>query len=178
VSHSYARLYYHLVWATVQRQPLLMPEIEEDVHRFIRGKCGEMRAMVLAVNGTVDHVHLLVQLPTSLAVDVLMQRVKGASSRFVTQRFGMEQFRWQGGYGAFTLHSALVPRVQSYIDGQKEHHQSGTLIPSLEWCAEEDRPFSEKQDGDNGSPRSGLSVSSPKFTRGPFTREHQDGPRL
>ncbi len=35
---SYWRLYYHLVWATKQRLPLIQPELETKLYGYIIGK--------------------------------------------------------------------------------------------------------------------------------------------
>ena len=88
----------------------------------------------MAIGGTLDHVHLLVRFPTTLSVAKLAKEVKGVSSHLVTHvlRPG-EFFKWQGGYGAFTLRKKDVPVVQRYIQKQKEHHQMGTEIAWMEF---------------------------------------------
>ena len=41
-------------------------------------------------------------------------------------------FRWQGGYGAFTVSKKFVPRVRDYVLNQEQHHRDGTLVPAAE----------------------------------------------
>ena len=40
-------------------------------------------------------------------------------------------FKWQGGYGAFTVSRNGISRVKSYIESQAIHHRQETLIS--EW---------------------------------------------
>jgi REP element-mobilizing transposase RayT len=76
---------------------------------------------------TTDHVHLLVRLHPSIAVARLMAEVKGFSSHAVTSRF-----RWQRGYGAFSVSFDDLPAVESYIRNQKRHHELQAIEPELE----------------------------------------------
>jgi len=41
-------------------------------------------------------------------------------------------FRWQAGYGAFTISTADVPAVERYVLDQKQQHASRALEPTLE----------------------------------------------
>jgi REP element-mobilizing transposase RayT len=79
-----------------------------------------------------DHVHLLVELSTGVEVRKLMKEVKGASSFLVSHELTPEVFfRWQTGYGAFTVSHKDVPAIKAYINNQKVHHAQRTLI--WEW---------------------------------------------
>ena len=124
----YTQLYLHLVWATWDRLPLLLPAVEQRVYLAIAAKCQELRCLPLALGGVEDHVHLLVRFPATLNVSTLVQGVKGASSHLVTHEITPGSFfKWQGAYGAFTCRKDEVPAVQEYIARQKEHHQSGKV---------------------------------------------------
>ena len=45
-------------------------------------------------------------------------------SRYVPET---ENFRWQDGYGAFTVSKSNIPDVTGYIQGQREHHRIKTF---------------------------------------------------
>jgi REP element-mobilizing transposase RayT len=88
---------------------------------------------VIAIGGIEDHVHVLLRFPTTVSIALLVQRLKGASSHFVTHvAKAPNAFKWQGGYGAFTLTKRAVPLVRSYVLNQAEHHRQGTLYRELE----------------------------------------------
>ena len=73
-------LYFHIVWATNRRQPLLTPEKEEAVYRCAVTLVDEMGYTVLAMNGMPDHVHLLIQSGPQIDLSHLMKKVKGVTS--------------------------------------------------------------------------------------------------
>jgi len=104
-----------------------------SIQAAIAAKCRELGTEPLAIGGLSDHVHLLVRFPTSLALAKLIQEVKGASSHLVTHKLKPgEFFKWQGGYGAFTVSKEAVPRVAAYVRDQKKHHTERTLQAVLE----------------------------------------------
>jgi putative transposase len=103
--------------------------------RRIVAKCKELKCKVIAIGGDVDHVHLLVRMPTTLAIAVLLQQVKGASSHLVTHEIAPNTFfKWRGAYGAFTVSKDGVEIVAAYIRNQKVHHASKQLNKDWEHC--------------------------------------------
>lgn len=113
----YTQLYLHLVWSTWNRLPLLVPRAQSTAYDSFRAECEQMGAAALAVGGMLDHVHLLVRFPTTVSVAGLVKQVKGASSRLLSLQLADagRPFKWQGGYGAFTVSRSHVPRVRAYI---------------------------------------------------------------
>jgi REP-associated tyrosine transposase len=131
-------VFLHLVWGTWDRLPLLAGEIESAVYRSFEAKCVELRVALVAVGGVEDHVHLLVQLPATLAIADLVKHLKGASSHLITQRVRPgEFFKWQGAYAAFSIGPDDTAPVRDYILRQKEHHAANRLIPRWELPADE-----------------------------------------
>lgn len=61
-------VYIHFVWSTWDRLPLITEEIERPLHRFIWATCQDNGCNPIAVGGTEDHVHLLVELASRLAL--------------------------------------------------------------------------------------------------------------
>jgi putative transposase len=126
-------LYLHLVWTTWDRLPLITPEIERRLHRNIESEALEMGCTVLALNGISDHVHLVVSFPTTVTIANLVKQVKGVSSHFVNETLRPDdQFKWQGGYGAFTVSRWDLPKIIHYVKRQKEHHEVDDLWSELE----------------------------------------------
>ena len=58
-------MFVHLVWATWRRTPLISEAIEKWLYGAIRTRCLKLGCPVVAVGGTADHVHLLVELHPS-----------------------------------------------------------------------------------------------------------------
>ncbi len=126
-------LYVHLVWATWDRLPMIIPEIERALYRSIGDIAQTLGCQVLAINGMPDHVHVLLRIPATLSVSKLVQQLKGYSSRFVNDQLQLDyRFKWTGYYGAFSVSRWDVPKIMAYINGQKERHNADELLPELE----------------------------------------------
>jgi putative transposase len=127
----YTQLFVHTVWATWDRAPLLEPDLMQVVDAAVRRECVDLKVDVVAFGGVSDHVHLLARIPTTISVAQLVKQVKGSSSHLLTNRLRVP-FKWQGGYGAFTVSKPLVPRVRDYVLNQERHHREGTLVRAAE----------------------------------------------
>jgi putative transposase len=139
-SGSHAKLFYHFVWSTKHRAPLVDAEIEIGLRAVFLAKAEELEIEIVETNGTQDHVHLLVKSKAALAPADIAKNLKGASSRFVNHAvLGQDRIRslyWQDGYGVVSVSRGAVRSVQQYIKNQKEHHQSNKLIEDFETIAE------------------------------------------
>jgi putative transposase len=128
---AYWRLYYHLVWATQDRQPLITLEIERMLYRHLGARASQENCHVFAINGMADHVHMILAIPPAKSVSMIMQRVKGASSHLI-HTVHNNPLVWQEGYGAFSISPRKVSAAIQYIIRQKEHHQNNTFVPKYE----------------------------------------------
>ncbi len=132
------RLYLHLVWATWDKLPLITADIERRLQRNIESEARKQGCVVLALNSTQDHVHLLLSFPSTISIADLVKQVKGVSSHFVNETLQPStQFKWQGSYGAFTVSRWDVPRIVEYIKRQKQHHAANDFLPEFEETFEE-----------------------------------------
>lgn len=88
------------------------------------GIARENNMKALAIGGVEDHVHLLISLPPVLSIAKAIQLIKGASSKWVHDTFPEYQhFKWQSGYGAFSVSLSQADKIVAYINRQKEHHR-------------------------------------------------------
>ncbi|MHB9132944.1 MAG: IS200/IS605 family transposase [Armatimonadota bacterium] len=130
---NHLSLYLHLVWATWDREPIILPSMERQMHRVIVSKAESMGCNVLAIDGLPEHTHLCTTFPATITVAQLVQKVKGVSSHFINEVFKpTKHFDWQGGYGAFTVSRWDVEMVVNYVKGQKERHAENQLMPEYE----------------------------------------------
>jgi REP element-mobilizing transposase RayT len=70
-------------------------------------------------------VHILLELPPTVALGRAMMLVKANSSRWMSER--VQGFSWQEGYGAFAVSASNVDRVIRYIHNQEAHHRRRTF---------------------------------------------------
>jgi REP element-mobilizing transposase RayT len=127
VSHTYTRQLLHIVFSTKERRPLLVPETRPRMIGYLRAVSGDLGVAVLRINGVEDHVHLLVDLPTSLSTAEYLQKLKANSSRWFRKQFQQVDFHWQRGYGAFSVSESKVDDVCGYIDRQETHHKKSSF---------------------------------------------------
>ncbi len=129
---SYYQLYYHLVWATKNRQPLLTAVVEPIIYEYMRLKAYGLEAIIHALNGMEDHVHMVATIPPKIAVAKFVGQVKGVASTKYNQRYPDNPFFWQAEYSAFSFDKKRLPYVVAYVERQKQHHAENSLIPVLE----------------------------------------------
>ena len=129
---SYWRLFYHFVWTTKNREPLLTPDIELRVHGFLRNEADtKLHAPLCFVNGMPDHIHVLASVRPAVSPADFVKPLKGASSRWISLEF-KRAFEWQEGYGVLSVSEENAQRVLEYIKHQKQHHAAKTRIMELE----------------------------------------------
>ena len=81
--------------------------------------------MLLAANGTANHIHLLISLSKNIALSDLLRELKKASSYWIkTKDTKFKSFQWQAGFGAFSIGQSQVETVKQYIAKQKERHKT------------------------------------------------------
>jgi putative transposase len=96
-----------------------------------------------------DHTHALIDLPTNLTIEQVIQLLKGSSSYWINQKHLVKgKFAWGRGYGAFSVSQSDVSKVANYIARQEEHHRKRSFAEEyeifvkrygLEWRDEENR---------------------------------------
>jgi len=127
------RLYYHIVWGTKDRFPLITPHLESGIYKTIVAKVAEFNGIVFAVGGYQDHIHVAVSLSPKYALANFIGQLKGSSSHFVNHEVVCEDtFRWQHEYGVLTFGEKQLPWVVKYIKNQKKHHVEGRLFSDFE----------------------------------------------
>jgi putative transposase len=123
----WTEVYLHIVWSTWRRHPFISAELQPRVYGALAHQCAEVDADAIAIGGMPDHVHVLARMPTTISISEFVRRMKGASSHLITHVLrSPEPFKWQGGYGAFSVSKRHVPVVSNYVLNQEQHHREGT----------------------------------------------------
>ena len=126
-------IYFHFIWSTQDGNPLITRDIERSVYRCIVSQVHKLGCEVLAINGVADHNHMVVKVRSSVPVSTLIKQAKGVSARFINDHFQTNyKFRWQTGYGAFTISRWDLPMIINYVNKQKTHHREQGLLEELE----------------------------------------------
>ena len=125
---SYVSSYYHCVFSTKARQPLISTELRERLWPFLGGIARQNQMKAIEVGGMPDHVHILLSLPSTLSIAKALQLIKGGSSKWVHETFPEQRlFCWQVKYGAFGVSVSQLDRIIQYIKDQEVHHRRMTF---------------------------------------------------
>ena len=122
MSHTSGNILLHLIFSTQGRRPLIKQNFRADLFAYLGGIIREMHGTALIINGSCDHVHILVRVrPVHSAAD-MARVVKTNSSRWFREKHD-PHFAWQRGYGVFSVSESSVAAVTKYIAAQEEHHR-------------------------------------------------------
>jgi putative transposase len=129
----YWRLFYHVVWSTKYRLPLIEPAWEADLHGYMWGKATALECIPHAINGMPDHIHVVISIPPKLSIAKLIGQLKGASSHRVNEIFVSNQsFAWQAEYGVFSFSEKSLSKIVGYVKNQKKHHTENDIMDDME----------------------------------------------
>ena len=121
---SYVSSYHHCVFSTKDRRPIITETLRERLWPYLGGIARENKMTAIEIGGVADHVHILLSLPSSMAIAKALQLIKGGSSKWVHDSFPEHRlFGWQTKYGSFSVSVSQVDKIIAYIKGQPEHHR-------------------------------------------------------
>ena len=120
MSHTFAHNLVHCVFSTKDRMNLI--KNPEELWRYTPGLAYAKDSYVVAAGGTANHLHLLILLPQTITLAKAMQELKANTSRWLRET--SSAFRWQEGYGAFSVSQSQRDTVAAYIANQTEHHRT------------------------------------------------------
>jgi putative transposase len=107
---------------------LITPELRERFWPFLGGIARQNKMKAIEVGGVADHVHILISLPSTMAISKAMQLIKGGSSKWIHETFPDQRtFAWQDEYGAFSVSVSQLDKIVEYIKRQEEHHRKTTF---------------------------------------------------
>ena len=132
MAQSLAKIAVHVVFSTKNRKPLLSAAVQNDLFAYMVGILDSLDCVTLAVNGTEDHVHVLIVMSKTISLSKMLEEMKGGSSRWLNGRAATKtHFAWQAGYGAFSVSESQIPKVAAYITEQEEHHRKRSFQDEL-----------------------------------------------
>jgi REP element-mobilizing transposase RayT len=94
MAHTFTRLYFHVVFSTKLRRPIIPMELRPKLWSYMGGIARENKARGLAIGGMSDHAHLLLSLTPDMAVAKAVQVVKAGSSGWMSDLL-QRDFKWQ-----------------------------------------------------------------------------------
>jgi len=111
---------------TKYRRGVFTNEIIDDLRDIFTGVCTDLEAELVEFDGEHDHVHLLVNYPPKLAVSVLVNSLKGVSSRMIRKKnYPCIRIKlwggalWSPSYFASSCGGAPIAIIRQYIEQQQ-----------------------------------------------------------
>jgi putative transposase len=118
MSHTYAHNPVHVVFSTKERLMLIAKESQGRLWAYLAGICKKQKIFVHEIGGMEDHVHMLIEIPLTIAFSDALQEIKTSSSRWMGRNFA-----WQRGFGVFGVSASNMGSVIRYIRTQEAHHK-------------------------------------------------------
>jgi len=122
MSHTYQHNPVHIVFSTKDRRKLIPAESKARLWAYLAGVCKKQRIFVHEIGGMEDHLHMLIQIPLTLAFSDAMEEIKTSSSRWMGRNFA-----WQRGFGVFGVSASNLNAVVRYIQMQEARHRKMTF---------------------------------------------------
>ncbi len=115
--------FYHVVINTFNRSPNLRLEYIDELYRYINGIISNHKCQLIAINGTTNHIHMLINLHQNTTLADLMRDVKRSSSVWMNNNPLFRKFNgWGREYFAFSCSARELPKIKEYIANQRDHH--------------------------------------------------------
>ena len=143
---SLALLLVHLVFSTKNREPWIRGAIEPELFAYGTTVLTSAGCPTLAMNGTADHVHALLNLSRTMSIAQIVEELKTSTSKWIkTKEADFRGFHWQAGYGAFSVSPSNIEDVIQYIRRQHEHHRRQSFQNEFRALLERHKiPFDER----------------------------------
>ena len=146
MANSYSQIYIQAVFAVKYRQALLHKDWRNQVFAVIGNLINETGCKTIIVNGVEDHVHCFLSLKPTVSISELMKTVKAKSSKYINDnKFLLQRFEWQRGYGVFSYSHSSLSNVYNYIARQEQHHNKESFKDEyLEFLQKFEIPYDEQ----------------------------------
>ena len=127
-NHTSYALYFHVVWSTRKREPLIDRQMAAFLGEFLAAKCEELEVHLRGQAILCDHVHLLLSLRPTHYVQEVINYLKGAASHEANNHheFANPLYRSRG-YRIGTVSERSLDAAKAYVRNQHQPHPD--LIP-------------------------------------------------
>ena len=121
--NTFTKLYAHCVFTPKGRNSLMKNALREKIQKYIYGVIKEKKCNPIAINGTEDHLHILVGFTPTISISDLIRDIKRSSALYINgNHLSFYKFNWQEGFGAFTVGYRELDKVYKYVLNQEIHH--------------------------------------------------------
>lgn len=123
-SHAVFNISYHFIWCPKYRRKVLTPGIDERLKELLQEKAALLGVSIEKMEVMPDHVHLFVKAPPTIAVQHIINQLKGYSSVILRREFPKLASRlpclWSRSYYCETIGHISEDTIIKYIEDQKK----------------------------------------------------------
>jgi putative transposase len=119
---SLSKVYIHIVFSTKNRIPMILEAFRPNAQAYFVEVGANLGSYTEEIFMMPNHTHWLCTISRTQTISDLVKNVKIASSAKMKE-FGVPDFSWQKGYGAFSVSQSKLEIVKRYIQNQHEHHK-------------------------------------------------------
>ena len=113
---------YHVIWCTKYRRKVLDTQIQGRLKQLIRDKQDEYGYEIREVETQAEHVHLLIEIPPTDAVDKIVSKIKGYTAKVLREEYPSLKSRlpslWTRSKFVSSCGSVTLQVVKDYIESQ------------------------------------------------------------
>jgi putative transposase len=132
MAQSLSKLYVHIIFHVKDSLSLIQTADKHELYAYIGAVIKDLDSLPIVINGTADHIHIMVVMSKNIALAKFLEDIKRHSSRWIkTKGDHYRQFAWQGGYSAFSVSPSLYDKTKDYILNQENHHRKLTFKEEL-----------------------------------------------
>ncbi|WP_317316511.1 IS200/IS605 family transposase [Peptostreptococcus russellii] len=117
---------YHIIFTQKYRRKIIYSQYRENIGVILRQLCTYKGVEIIEGHLMIDHVQILVSIPTKLSVSQFMGYLKGKSALMIFDKhanlkykFGNRHF-WSEGYYVSTV-GLNEATIKKYIQDQEKH---------------------------------------------------------
>lgn len=120
----FVKIWVHIVFGTKNKDPLLLKETREKVIAHILENAKSKGIFIECINGSFDHLHILISLGSEENIAKVVNLIKGEASYWINKnKITKTKFEWADEYFAVSVSESQVDVLRKYIRNQEEHHK-------------------------------------------------------
>ena len=96
LSHTRWNCKYHVVFAPKYRRKVFYGEKRLEIGAILRELCNWKGVNIIQAEVCIDHVHMLIEIPTKMSVSSFMGFLKGKSSIMIYEKWGNLKYKYRG----------------------------------------------------------------------------------
>lgn len=136
LNHSAYQLQYHIVWGTKYRRKFIIPAVKQELLHSLYETIKKYPTLhIFSTNTNRDHVHIQIEIPPSIPISSVVQKLKAVSSFYLRKRFKFvremyleKEGIWSVGYFVSSI-GLNEANIQRYISWQDKKEVPQTIRP-------------------------------------------------